>query len=67
MTQTISVGGMTCANCARHVTEALQALPSVTRVEVDFVSGTARFDAERHIPRPELRAALDEAGYDLIG
>lgn len=65
MIQTISVVGMTCANCARHVTEALQALPSVTHVDVDFVSGSARLESEREVPRPELQSALEEAGYEL--
>jgi copper chaperone CopZ len=65
MIQTISVTGMTCQNCVRHVSQALTALPGVRSAEVDLSSGSARLDVEREIPRPELLAALDEAGYEL--
>ena len=65
MNQTISVTGMTCQNCVRHVTEALQALPGVRSAEVDLASGTARLETDRELPAAELRAALDEAGYEL--
>ncbi len=65
MIQTISVTGMTCQNCVRHVTQALTAVPGVRSVEVDLKAGTARIDAERPIERPDLGAALTEAGYEL--
>lgn len=65
MIQTISVTGMTCQNCVRHVSQALTALPGVRSVDVDLSSHSARLDVEREIPRPQLVAALDEAGYEL--
>jgi copper chaperone CopZ len=66
MIQTISVTGMTCQNCVRHVSQALSALPGVRSVDVDLASGAARLDTERQIPRDELSASLDEAGYALV-
>lgn len=65
MIQTISVTGMTCQNCVRHVTQALSALPGVRSADVDLASGTARLQTEREVPAAELRSALDEAGYEL--
>jgi Cu+-exporting ATPase len=65
MRQTISVTGMTCQNCVRHVSQALSELPGVRSVDVNLESGSARLEAEREIPRDELSAALDEAGYRL--
>ncbi len=65
MIQTIGVTGMTCQNCVRHVTEALRALPGVRSVDVDLNAGAARLDTDREIPRQDLHAALDEAGYEL--
>lgn len=65
MSQTINVTGMTCQNCVRHVTEALAALPGVRSVSVDLQSASAHLEAGREIPATELRAALDEAGYEL--
>lgn len=65
MIQTINVTGMTCQNCVRHVKEALSAVPGVRSANVDLDSATARLDTEREIGPAELRAALDEAGYEL--
>lgn len=65
MNQTINVTGMTCQNCVRHVSQALSALPGVRSVDVDLPSGSARLESDREIPAGELRAALDEAGYEL--
>ena len=65
MIQTIRVTGMTCQNCVRHVSQALSSLPGVRSAEVDLAAGSARLDTERELPAQELRAALDEAGYEL--
>lgn len=65
MNQQLNIGGMTCANCVRHVTEALQEIPGVRNAEVDLSSGSARVESEREIARAEFAAALDEAGYTL--
>ncbi len=64
-TVTISVQGMTCENCVRHVTQALQELPGVTGVEVALASGSATVQSDRPLERAELAHALDEAGYTL--
>lgn len=65
MKQRITVTGMTCQNCVRHVTEAVTSLPGVRSVDVNLESGEVQLDAEREVPRQELSAALDEAGYSL--
>ncbi|HUZ49612.1 MAG TPA: heavy metal-associated domain-containing protein [Candidatus Dormibacteraeota bacterium] len=64
-TVTISVQGMTCENCVRHVTQALQELPGVTGVEVALTSGSATIQSDHPLERAELAHALDEAGYTL--
>lgn len=65
MRQTISVTGMTCQNCVQHVREALAALPGVRSADVELASNSATIEADREVPRAELTAALDEAGYEL--
>jgi Cu+-exporting ATPase len=65
MRQTISVTGMTCQNCVRHVTQALASLPGVRSADIDLKSGSASLETERELPRAELAAALEEAGYGL--
>jgi copper chaperone CopZ len=49
----------------RHVAEALASLPGVRSTEVDLQHGSALLDTEREVPRAELAAALEEAGYTL--
>lgn len=65
MTHTISIRGMTCDNCVRHVTEALQSVPGVRSVSVDLKAASAQIESEREVPHSELAAALDDAGYAL--
>jgi Cu+-exporting ATPase len=65
MIQSIRVTGMTCQNCVRHVNQALLSVPGVRSADIDLASGSARLDTERELPAEELRAALDEAGYEL--
>jgi len=63
-TVTYRVPGMTCEHCKAPVTEELNAVSGVDSVSVDLdrklvrVSGTALDDAA-------LRAAIDEAGYEV--
>jgi copper chaperone CopZ len=65
-TTTFSVDGMTCGNCVKHVTEELAALPGVTDVQVQLVTGgsspvTVTSDAP--LSDEAVAAAVDEAGY----
>jgi len=65
-TTTFSVDGMTCGNCVKHVTEELTALPGVTDVQVQLVTGgsspvTVTSDAP--LADEAIAAAVDEAGY----
>jgi len=58
------IQGMSCGNCARHVTEALQAVPGVATVavSVEQARGTVTWQCE---PRPDAAvAALQAAGYE---
>ena len=63
---TLTVGGMTCAGCARHVTEALDALPGVASADVpDWESGRADVTLDDDAPSSpaDLVAAVEAVGY----
>ena len=64
-TMQIQIAGMTCQNCVRHVTEALSEIPGVREVVVSLANGAATVETDRQISRDELKAALDDAGYEL--
>jgi copper chaperone CopZ len=62
-TTTLGIRGMTCANCVRHVEQALKRIPGVIDVKVDLPGGTARVT---HAPNADIDAmvtAVDDAGY----
>jgi Cu+-exporting ATPase len=60
------VTGMNCANCARHVTEALLHVPGVDRAEVSLGEGRARvrWRSESSPNVPALAEAVRAAGYN---
>lgn len=60
---TLSITGMTCGNCVRHVQEALEEIPGV-RAEVDLGAGVAVVVRPERVTVQDLLDAVDEAGYD---
>ncbi|MDZ5444692.1 heavy metal-associated domain-containing protein [Micromonospora sp. 4G57] len=67
VTQTYAITGMTCEHCVRAVTGELSALPGVEEVQVDLTTGTATVASAAPLPVESVRAAVDEAGYELAG
>lgn len=65
VTETYEVVGMTCGHCVKAVTDELSALEGVRAVRVDLDTGLATVDSERGLDREAVRAAVDEAGYEL--
>jgi copper chaperone len=65
-TVSINVQGMSCGGCVAGVTRALKTLPGVADVSVtlDPAQATVEFDPAR-TSVPALRAAIENAGYDV--
>lgn len=61
----ISINGMSCENCVRHVRQALSALDGVTGVEVSLKKGEARVQATADLSDALIKETLDEEGYDV--
>jgi copper chaperone len=64
-TTTYSVSGMTCGHCVSAVTEELSKLDGVTEVQVDLAAGTATVTSDQPLDGEAVRAAVDEAGYEV--
>ncbi len=60
----LDVQGMTCTNCARTVTDALESVEGVTDVTVNVATdhGTVEYDTER-TSLAEIYEAIESAGY----
>lgn len=61
----ISIAGMTCDNCARHVKTALLGIPGVRSADVRLDEAQATIHADAAVSREAIAAALDDAGYAL--
>lgn len=66
-TTVYKVSGMTCGHCESAVSEEISALEGVTAVKA--VAGTGEVTVTSSAPLDEqaVRAAVDEAGYELVG
>lgn len=65
VTNTYTVTGMTCSHCVQAVTGELSSLPGVEDVKVDLSSGAVTVTSAAPLADEEVRAAVDEAGYEL--
>ena len=66
-TATYTVVGMTCGHCVSAVTEEVTSVPGVTAVDVDLASGRLTVSSDAPVDEDAVRAAVDEAGYQLAG
>ena len=64
-TATYTVVGMTCDHCVRSVTDEVKQLPGVADVAVDLASGAVTVTSDADLDADAVRAAVEEAGYEL--
>ena len=64
MTTEFLIDGMTCGNCARHVTTAIQTVPDVRSATVSLTNNSAvvRWNAAKNAPA--VLQAVKSAGYE---
>ncbi len=61
----LHIQGMTCDDCARHVTQALQSVPGVEKVHIPgWRAAQAEIVLAQAVPLQRLIAAVRAAGYD---
>jgi copper chaperone len=68
-TQTFKVSGMTCGHCVGAVTKELGQLAGVQQVSVDLTpdaASTVTVVSADVLEVAAVRAAVDEAGYELV-
>lgn len=67
MKKEMSIEGMMCANCVRHVTKALEAVDGVTAVEVSLEGKNAVVTCAENVTDEILTTAVTEEGYEVKG
>ena len=63
--RTFTVQGMTCGHCVSSVTEEVHEIPGVERVDVVLETGSVTVTSTRPLDDTAVRAAVEEAGYQL--
>ncbi|MER5642740.1 cation transporter [Kitasatospora sp. NPDC002227] len=66
-TITYNVSGMSCGHCEKSITSEVSGLEGVTEVAADAKAGTVTVSSQAPLDEEALRAAVDEAGYELVG
>jgi copper chaperone len=64
---TYTVTGMTCGHCVASVTEEISEIDGVTDVAVDLPTGAVTVISSKTLDNADVRAAVEEAGYQLAG
>jgi copper chaperone CopZ len=61
-----TVSGMTCGHCAASVREEVGEIAGVLGVDVVVETGQVTVTSEQALDEATVRAAVEEAGYELV-
>ncbi|MEU1308055.1 heavy-metal-associated domain-containing protein [Streptomyces cinnamoneus] len=67
ITAVYKVTGMTCGHCEGAVAQELSAVAGVTSVKAAAATGLVTVASAGPLDDEAVRAAVDEAGYELAG
>ncbi|GGZ78820.1 heavy-metal-associated domain-containing protein [Streptomyces echinoruber] len=67
VTTVYKVTGMSCGHCEGSVSAELTRLPGVTSVRAVAATGEVTVVSEAPLDEEAVRAAVDEAGFELAG
>lgn len=65
MKKVMNIEGMVCMNCVNHVKKALEGISGVSDTQVDLGAKTATVTVSENVAEEVLRAAVEEAGYEV--
>ncbi|MGW2416855.1 heavy-metal-associated domain-containing protein [Streptomyces tubercidicus] len=67
VTTTYRVTGMTCGHCEGAVSAEIGELAGVSSVQAIAATGLVTVTSKAPLDEESVRAAVDEAGYELVG
>ena len=65
MKKELSIEGMMCQNCVKHVTHALEGIPGTADIQVSLEDKKATVHVSESITDETLKDAVSEAGYEV--
>ncbi|HVH22226.1 MAG TPA: heavy-metal-associated domain-containing protein [Pseudonocardia sp.] len=66
-TSTYTVNGMTCGHCVASVSEEIGEIAGVRDVAVELTTGLVTVTSDGPLDQADVRAAVAEAGYRIVG
>ena len=67
MKKELSIEGMMCQHCVKHVADALKAVPGASDVTVSLEEKNAVLSVAESVSDDTLKAAVTDAGYEVTG
>ena len=65
MKKELSIEGMMCQNCVKHVTHALESIPGAASIQVSLEDKKATVNVPEIVSDDVLKSAIAEAGYEV--
>jgi copper chaperone CopZ len=66
MEKVLNIEGMVCGMCVKHVDKALRDIQGIKDVDVSLESKSAQVKLDQDVPDAVLKAAIEDAGYQLV-
>lgn len=63
----ISVKGMMCGHCEKHVKEALEAIEGITSAIASHEKAEVAIETSKEVDESVIKAAVEKAGYEYAG
>ena len=63
----ISVKGMMCGHCEKHVKEALEAIEGITSATASHEKAEVTIETSKEVDESAIKAAVEKAGYEYKG
>ena len=64
-TQTYTVTGMTCGHCVASVTEEVQEIRGVEKIDIVLETGSLTITSDEPVDDAAVKTAVEDAGYQL--
>jgi copper ion binding protein len=65
MKTVLKIDGMSCDHCVKHVKEALEGVAGVSSAQVSLKENSAAVEHGDSVSVDSLKAAVEEAGYEI--
>lgn len=65
MKKILTIEGMSCMNCVKHVHDALMELPEIISVDIDIKTDTVFLDIKGNVDNDKIKNVVDDTGYEV--